>query len=473
MAFLIPLLCFAVDRPVTTAAEIAAAAAEAAPGDTLTMADGVWQDADIVFEGIGTEHGPITLRARTPGRVILSGRSRLRIGGEFLVVDGLCFQNGWVKGHVIAFRRDSKRAANHCRVTNCAVIDYNPPDKKTDSRWVSLYGTHNRVDHCYLGGKNNSGTTLVVWLSDGPNHHLIDRNHFGSRPYLGWNGGETIRIGTSKRSMVSSRTVVENNLFEECSGEAEIISDKSCDNIHRYNTFRSCGGALTLRHGNRDTVEANWFIGGGTKGTGGVRVIGEGHRVFNNCFVELTGRGHRAALSLMNGMPDGPLHGYAPVKDVIIAHNTFFRCRQSVVLGCKASRKLSVPPSRCRIANNLLFSDTHPLIEAQAELQESEWIGNVFQAPKLGIAERPGLQQAVLAGRSGVDGVVRFEPAQNASRPVLSNPDDIDGQPRGIPPHVGCDQTSDALITRRPLTAADVGPGWDRGGHGFPAGSSQ
>jgi len=60
--------------------------------------------------------------------------------------------------------------------------------------------------------------------------------------------------------MRNSRAVVESNLFDRCDGELEIISSKSCENVYRHNTFLDCAGMLTLRHGNRCTVEGNFFI---------------------------------------------------------------------------------------------------------------------------------------------------------------------------------------------------------------------
>src|SRR5256885_1452512 len=101
-------------------------------------------------------------------------------------------------------------------------------------------------------------------------------------PPLGKNGGEPIRVGYSFQSMFSSKTTVEKNLFERCDGELEIISNKSCDNVYRNNTFLQCAGFFTLRHGNRCTVDGNYFLGKGKKGSGGVRIIGEDHAVTNN-----------------------------------------------------------------------------------------------------------------------------------------------------------------------------------------------
>jgi poly(beta-D-mannuronate) lyase len=115
------------------------------------------------------------------------------------------------------------------------------------------------MDHCYLAGKTNDSPTLQIEVGSSPNRHLIDHNHFGPRPPLGRNGGETIRVGYSHQSMSNSCTTVEHNLFDRCDGELEIISNKSCENVYRFNTFLDCAGMFTLRHGNRCLVEGNFF----------------------------------------------------------------------------------------------------------------------------------------------------------------------------------------------------------------------
>ena len=77
------------------------------------------------------------------------------------------------------------------------------------------------------------------------NHHRIDHNYFGHRPILGSNGGETLRIGTSHYSMSNSFTVVEDNYFDRCDGEEEIISNESGGNVFRRNVFFESRGTLT------------------------------------------------------------------------------------------------------------------------------------------------------------------------------------------------------------------------------------
>ena len=93
------------------------------------------------------------------------------------------------------------------------------------------------------------------------NHHKIDHNYFGPRSILGSNGGETLRIGTSHHSRTNSFTVVENNYFDRCDGELEIISNKSGKNKFLNNTFYESRGTLTMRHGNNNLVEGNVFFG--------------------------------------------------------------------------------------------------------------------------------------------------------------------------------------------------------------------
>ena len=152
------------------------------PGDTVIMKDGVWMDQPLQLTGKGTEAMPIVLMSSKPGKVVLKGISNLQIDGVWLVVSGLYFSGSQtVKEDVVSFSDSSK----WCRVTNTAIVDYNPSDKKTDNRYVSLRGAHNRVDHCFFKGKTNHGPTLVVWLSEKPNYHRIDHNHFGYRESLG------------------------------------------------------------------------------------------------------------------------------------------------------------------------------------------------------------------------------------------------------------------------------------------------
>lgn len=455
---------------VSTESELRSAIAGAQPGDVIRMADGVWTDVDVVFRADGTEADSIRLEAQTPGGVVLDGSSTLRIAGDYLVVDGLRFEGGTPTGsHVVQFR-DGAKQANHSRLTNSTIIDVNPVNRAFDTKWISVYGTHNRVDHNFLRGKTNVGTTLVVWLESGSNarpvYHRIDHNHFGERPALGQNEGETIRIGTSTTSMQDAFVTVERNLFERCDGESEIISVKSGNNTIRANTFVRSRGALTLRHGNGSRVEGNVFLGQRVDDTGGVRIIGEDHVVVNNYFELLGGTGFESAIAIMNGVPNSPLNRYFQVRNVTVAHNTIVRARDALTIGAGADSERTLPPEGVRFHNNVILSEGNSIVDLEAEPIDMTWDGTVYWGGSLGIDDPPGVTNVnPLVQPEDGDELWRTLPDSPLIDAAVAVPGlelavDVDGQPRDAAPDVGADERSDAPVTLRPLTAADVGPSW-------------
>ena len=298
----LPIIVFARQITVNSATQINGGSWSG--GDTIIMKNGTWTNQAIVIKGTGTSNNPIVLLAETAGNVVLTGTSKIAISGIYIVVSGLYFKNGNLSGsEVVSFRTSSSEFANNCQLTNTAIQNYNPADNTVDSKWVSLYGKNNKVDHCSFENKNNSGTLLVVWLQSGvvPNH-IIDHNYFGYRNSnldatgAELNGQEIIRVGDSSTSMQTAGVVVSNNFFEHCNGEIEIISNKSCGNLYSNNLFWECHGMLTLRHGNGCIVEGNYFFGNGISGSGGVRIIGENHKVYNNYFDKLRGTDARSLL---------------------------------------------------------------------------------------------------------------------------------------------------------------------------------
>ena len=178
------------------------------------MADGTWTDAVIDFNAQATAAAPITLKARTPGKVILTGTSRLTFSRPYLVADGLHFKNGIpAQGNVIDFKTD------HCRLTNAAVVDYNPLVPTQDYYWVYFNGSHNRVDHSYFKGKNNN-QPLVGNDQDDSRYNQVDYCHFKDIPHSNVNGREIFRIWGYGRSEElgddGSFFTIEYNLFGGC-----------------------------------------------------------------------------------------------------------------------------------------------------------------------------------------------------------------------------------------------------------------
>lgn len=459
---------------VSSAAQITAALSSAGPGDTLIMTNGTWTNQQINFAGFGNSGSPITLRAQTPGQVLLNGNSTLDISGDWLVVDGLRFEGGALSNGsnaLVEFRGSNGQATNS-RFTNSAIISYNPASVDDRYHWVELFGQNNRVDHNRFENQNHSGVTVVVRRDDASaNLHQIDSNHFVDRPEPNnpsdANGFETIRVGTSNTSLSDSFTTVENNLFERVDGEIEIISNKSGNNIYRYNTFRESEGTLTLRHGNDTLVEGNFFLGLDLNNSGAIRVIGERQTIVNNYIANVDDRAG-GAISISAGVLNSALNQYFQVKDAVIAHNTLVNTVATMMtfddgLGSSGRTLLA---QNVTVANNIFRSDGPTIFEG-SEGSGWTWQGNLAFGGSLG-------PKAGASGITVVDPQLQFNSGDGVWRLGSSSPaidagmgsysglftDDMDGQPRIGVFDVGADEFSAAAIVRKPLVAGDVGPSW-------------
>ncbi len=419
----------------------------AQPGDAIVLANGTWRDFEILLTGEGLPDAPITLTAETKGQVLITGSSNLRLAGKHLVVSGLVFKDGHTPTNtVIAFRRTRGDLAHHSRVTETVIDHFNNPERFETDFWVMMYGRHNRFDHNHLEGKNNAGVTLAVRLDSEDsrqNHHRIDHNYFGPRPVLGSNGGETLRIGTSRYSLSDSLTVVEYNYFDRCNGEVEIISSKSGGNIFRGNLFFESQGGLTLRHGNGNVVENNVFLGNRAPNTGGIRVINKGQRVRNNYLHGLTGRRFGGALVVMNGVPDSPINRYHQVDDAVIANNSVIES-DHIELAAGSDDERSAAPVNSVFRSNLIFNqDGRNIIAAHDDLGGIDFEDNVTrsEAPAP-LAE--GFFRFDFALKPGANGLLRPAPGE------------LEGRDAERVASAGADADADLQVLQR----RDAGPSW-------------
>src|SRR5947207_2789662 len=92
---LIAASCFAGTIPVKNIEELNRANKMAQPGDVVILQNGNWSNVVIKLNCNGTETQPIVFKAQDPGKVIINGASQLRLGGNYITVDGLYFTNGY------------------------------------------------------------------------------------------------------------------------------------------------------------------------------------------------------------------------------------------------------------------------------------------------------------------------------------------------------------------------------------------
>ncbi len=442
--------------------ELATAIAQVRPGDEIVIQDGSYRDWDIPVAGSGTASDPISIRAQTPGRVVLSGNSRMSIGGDYVTVSGLCFRDGRTTGEIW------RLSGSHGRITDCALMNY----KDGGHKWIRIeISQDNRLDHNAILGKTETDVTLQIDVSPSErmNHHRIDHNYFGCRPRGSGNGWETIRNGYSHQQNNPAYNLFECNLFHECDGENEIISSKSSHNTYRYNTFRNCAGELTLRHGKFNLVHGNCFFGGGKQGSAGIRIIGEGHRVVNN-YVENT---YGIGVQIYEGEDDAQATGYQAANDVLVAFNTIVRSGGDGIHVKDYPRT----PKNVVIANNLIIGVTKAISDlSDTQLAESYSLhGNIACDSGMGITvPETAFRTVDSEWMRDSYGVLR----PRSDSPVIGvaatgymdfgfNVDtDLDGQTRpGGKKDVGADQVNgDGRAISRPLDVNDVGgligPSW-------------
>ncbi|MDP6359289.1 MAG: chondroitinase-B domain-containing protein, partial [Planctomycetota bacterium] len=222
---------------VTTMAALQKAVSEAKPGDVIILDDGNY-DQGCKLIGKGTSDKPIVVRAQTLGKVGIS--KPVTIQGSYVTLLGVRF---------------SKQGRVHmngvgCRLSRCSMSNIE------SGKWITgSSGNRNiEIDHCLFEKKENnrklsSNCQLfqIMVRNKGEGHH-IHHNHFRDIPKgKTSNGFETIQLMTAGNPKDPKGgdcgTVIEDNLFERCNGEGEIISVKSSWNIVRRNTFRECRGS--------------------------------------------------------------------------------------------------------------------------------------------------------------------------------------------------------------------------------------
>jgi poly(beta-D-mannuronate) lyase len=457
--------CYGKEIRITPNSDIEPIAKSLKAGDSVVLSDGPWNGIKLTFDRLaGTVDSPIQIRSESPGGAVLTGETEFQFSGHYVIVSGLVFRNVVGVSDVVQLRAHSERHAHNCRITDCVFEQTANSDAGAECRWLSVYGTNNRIDHCYFVGKKSRGPTFVVWVAEERGSHRIDHNYFGPRPELGKNGGETIRIGTSEVSELDCGTVVEENYFHKCDGEAEIISNKSCANTYRHNVFDECSGALTLRHGHRCMVDGNVFLGRESAGTGGVRIIGREHVVTNNYFEGLRGDAERAAICLMNGVPNGPLNGYAPVVGAVVSHNTLVDCKVAFELGHGAGKKQSASPASCRISHNAVQPEKWQVFRVHSMPVGTEWSGNLLQPGKKDSDLPIEFERRQFGLKRSDDGLLRPQSLDAIRTGTNTTVDiDMDGFPRSEQSLAGCDDPTNQCHTMP--SPGNTGPTWRLAAH--------
>jgi len=407
----------------------------AKPGDVITVKNGAYTaNADIAISCAGKDKQPVTITAETVGGVEIGGAHGFVVkDASYVVISGFKFTHA-------AKHQTIDASSNHIRYMRntftCPGNGYS----------LGVRGDDCEVDHNEFSDRIRQGNMIDVagagkqvarnlWI-----HHNYFHDIRPSKVAKEGNGLEVIRFGLSGLSMSKGNGIVEYNLFVRCSGENETISNKSCANTYRYNTFLDApGGELSVRHGNDCLVYANYF-----RNTHGIRICGDRHKIFSNYLEK-----NRIGIATANGdglVGDigGPdkLTSHDRPDDVIIASNILIGNGTSYTMG---GRPNGLGATNITFANNIII-DGGEAVDINGPYPGAVWHNNIIW----GAATTAKLPANAAAGFKKTDPKLApnakgiLVPA--AGSPMLAN-DKIPGV-----------TLPDVDTTIHPLTPADVGP---------------
>lgn len=366
-------------RQCSTVTQIKNAIAAMNPGDMIEVADGTYNLSGVSITRSGCASNPIVIYAKNKGGVTFNGSTALTFKNvNYITLTGFNFQSTSIStGIKLENCRKIKITGNNFAYT-----------ETTNSTWIYIgdtYGStdplisgYNSIDHNTFTGKTWPGNYIKLdgTATQQTQYDTISYNWFKDNKPRAANEKESIRIGFSGISRSSGFTLVERNLFEECDGDPEVVSIKTCDNTIRYNTFLRCLGTLSFRHGDRSVAEGNYFLGegrtglddsGSPTGCGGVRIYGKGHKIINNYFSGLTGSKWDAAITITNGDVNSSstsLNSHYLPEDLVVAFNTLVNNVSNIEIGFTNNGNYNKAPINCLIANNIIVDNLNPIVKS-------------------------------------------------------------------------------------------------------------
>ncbi len=490
-----------VTRTVSTVTQFKNALNAMNPGDTILVLDGTYNMGGVKITRGGNALKPILVKSQNLHGAKISGATTFTLSYQsYVTYEGFDFDVDPVSTII------KMEGCSYVRITRNKFSMKKLSDSQS-SKWITVgdiwanpvcNSHHNRIDHNLFDGKYDAGAWLIIDGSHGEvpdisKYDRIDHNIFRNNTPRVANEKETIRIGVSDLSMLNSYTLVENNLFEDCDGDPEIVSVKSCSNIIRNNTFRRCLGTLSLRHGHTSVVEGNFFFGDGKTaqysgseiGCGGIRVYGMNHQIYNNYFEGLAGSKWDAAITITNGdvtNSSSSLTSHFLPENVVFANNTLINNTSNIEIGFDNNGNYGRAPKNCRLINNLIVSSTNPIVKSYSStsLAGVSFENNLMHATgtaSIGIADYNQTQiietdpllvkskcRAYDANCDYETGLEIYKltagsPAINASLVYAPAEKDIEGQTAIGTRDIGADEFNpDVVISNAPMDETTAGP---------------
>jgi poly(beta-D-mannuronate) lyase len=463
---------------VGSISELNNAIANASAGDEIILADGTYtSQGRINFDAravspLPTEETPITVRANTPGRVIITGgNSSVSIRGTYLIFAGFHFRDITSTGVLMELV-----AATHCRITNCLFERVNKTGGVIEVRGLNSdasqfvgSSTYNQVDHCTF--QNNRRVQIENFIVNHPRyvspdlgnmHNTYSHNHFLN--HVESSQEEAFQIGRGSDGYAAEFSTdayitIEYNLFENYHGDNELISNKSSSNTYRNNVVVNCMGALQIRGGDDCIIDGNIFYEDGSSDAQyykGILTQGTGHRITNN-YVEGPGsvigirygnsgsRPNSANVTVANNTIRDSNRGYCFITGSEVAP------RNITFLNNVGESSVNVSPmfGRGYGGSGHIWQGNRGYVASGDLSNSSIPVGGVFNTGSYELTNQR------------TDYVVNYRYPENYNNGVnFGLSVDLEGRPRDNPPSVGAFEGQSRSPVRAMLQQNEVGVDW-------------
>lgn len=276
---------YAVENPIPLN-EIKKVISNATTDSEIIIKNGTYKDINITLEN--KRNINITIKAETPGKVIVTGGSTIVIrDSKNITLSEILFQETQNSSSIIIY------GSNNIRITENYFLRCG---KNPFHMIVKIENGSHSNKICHNTFEDNRSMGIVVMTSE---KNPLDQNNtkneiFNNRifniadvnkvyPNSSGNGLEAIQIGQggAKTQMWKLYTEIYNNSFENITGDGvELISIKSSNNKIYNNFFDNNKSGITIRGGNNVYFYNNFL-----KNTSrGLRIFGANHRIYNNYF---------------------------------------------------------------------------------------------------------------------------------------------------------------------------------------------
>lgn len=432
------------DILVKSLAALQTAINNAAPGDVITVANGIYVTTDnISIRNSGTASQPITITAQKMGGAEIKGSGGFNIESpsSYIIIKGFVFTHASEKAVMKAGTRFCRWTRNVFQTTG-------------EGNYLTIHGSDHQVDYNTFQHKNALGKFIGV---RGDGNQIAERLWIHHNYFLDFlpqkgNGAEALQFGLSGYSLSSSHSLLEYNLFEQCAGENELISVKASFVTVRYNTIRDCKAQFTLRHGNHCEVYGNYFFR-----TPGLRIFGDDHIVHSNYFENC-----KPAINIGNGgaeVADGAdLRSHDRPDRVLIVFNTLVNNEENIT---RTERPNGLGSTFITIAYNIIQGGGEA-VSIKGPYSNPVWKDNIIFNTK-GAGQLPDTAYTQIDPLLVKDAGGIFHHSKGSAATGKAGSDfrgitmDMDGQLRKAPLDAGADQFSAAPVKATVLLPKDVG----------------